>query len=76
MRLARQFKEQRSLENKSLQDVAAAAGISEEDVRRAEAGDPTIELGKLGRLAQALGCDLELVEDPMQRIINDIIEMS
>jgi uncharacterized protein (DUF433 family) len=74
MSLAEQFVTFRELSGKSVQELAAAAALPEEDVWRAESGNRKLELGHLMKLARALGCRLELVADPVQSLINEATE--
>ena len=67
--LAQQFVRNFEQTGQSPGQLAAAAGGPEEDVGKAESGNITLQLGTLSNLAAALGCRLELVEDPVQKMI-------
>jgi transcriptional regulator with XRE-family HTH domain len=74
MNLAEQFVRSRELSGKTVRQLAAAAGLPEEEVWRAESGNRNLELGSLTKLARALGCRLELVSDPVERLVNETTE--
>lgn len=74
MTLAEQLQRARAQLDMDPRQVAAKAGVSEEDVLRLEAGDGDMRLDSLLKLARALCGRIEFVPDHVLRIIDDVVE--